>query len=70
MISEVLVNVLTKNSLITAFLFVGLLVWFSYLVSTKLTRGHIHGSAIAITLGLVLAYIGGSMTGGSFVDTR
>jgi malonate transporter MadM subunit len=30
-----------------------------------LTRGHIHGSAIAIAIGLVLAYLGGSMTGGT-----
>ena len=30
-----------------------------------LTKGRVHGSAIAIFLGLVLAYIGGEMTGGS-----
>ena len=64
MIPETLADVLTKNGLITAFVFVGMLVWISYLVSRKLTRGHIHGSAIAITLGLVLAYVGGSVTGG------
>jgi len=33
--------------------------------SDKLTRGHIHGSAIAIAIGLVLAYVGGKYTGGS-----
>lgn len=65
MIPESLAAVLTKNSLITAFVFVGVLVWFSYLVSNRLTRGHIHGSAIAITIGLLLAYIGGSVTGGN-----
>jgi malonate transporter MadM subunit len=64
MIPESLADVLAKNGLITAFLFVGVLVWFSYLISGRLTRGHIHGSAIAITLGLVLAYVGGSVTGG------
>lgn len=64
MIPETLADVLAKNGLITAFVFVGMLVWISYLVSRKLTRGHIHGSAIAITLGLVLAYVGGSVTGG------
>ncbi len=62
---DLLLGVLTKNSLITAFAFVGLLVWMSYWISAKLTRGHIHGSAIAIALGLVLAYIGGVRTGGS-----
>jgi malonate transporter MadM subunit len=65
MILESLAAVLTKNSLIMAFVFVGVLVWLSYEVSARLTRGHIHGSAIAIALGLVLAWVGGSMTGGS-----
>jgi len=65
MLIETLEAVLVKNGLITAFVFVGILVWISYEISARLTRGHIHGSAIAITLGLVLAYVGGSMTGGS-----
>ena len=65
MIPDVLNDVLAKNGLITAFLFVGVLVWISYELSARLTRGHIHGSAIAIALGLVLAWFGGSMTGGS-----
>jgi malonate transporter MadM subunit len=64
-INDALSAVLAKNGLITAFVFVGLLVWVSYQISARLTRGHIHGSAIAITLGLVLAWVGGSMTGGS-----
>ncbi len=65
MILDALSAVLAKNGLITAFVFVGFLVWVSYQISARLTRGHIHGSAIAITLGLVLAWVGGSMTGGS-----
>lgn len=65
MIPDALSAVLEKNGLITAFVFVGVLVWFSYQLSARLTRGHIHGSAIAIALGLVLAWVGGSMTGGS-----
>ncbi|MGI9261313.1 MAG: malonate transporter subunit MadM [Woeseiaceae bacterium] len=65
MILDSLAAVLSKNGLITAFVFVGILVWLSYEISTRLTRGHIHGSAIAIALGLVLAYVGGTMTGGS-----
>lgn len=64
MILDSLSNVLATNALITAFLFVGVLVWLSYRVSAKLTRGHIHGSAIAITAGLVLAWYGGVRTGG------
>jgi malonate transporter MadM subunit len=56
--------ILIKYSLIVAFAFVGLLVWFSYWVSTTITKGYIHGSAIAIGLGLLFAYIGGFQTGG------
>ncbi len=65
MIRDVLTGVLTSNGLITAFVFVGALVWASYLLSGALTRGRVHGSAIAITLGLVMAWIGGLSTGGS-----
>jgi malonate transporter MadM subunit len=57
--------VLEKNALITAFLFVGVLVWLSYEISARLTRGQLHGSAIAITLGLVLAYFGGQVNNGT-----
>ena len=65
MILESLERVLSANALITAFMFVGALVWLSYLISAKLTRGHVHGSAIAIALGLVLAWYGGLQTGGN-----
>ena len=65
MILETVSAVLSKNALITAFAFVGVLVWISYFLSDKLTRGHLHGSAIAIAIGLVLAYVGGLVTGGS-----
>jgi len=58
-------DVLVDNGLITAFAFVGIVVWLSYLVSNKLTAGRIHGSAIAILAGLVLAWVGGAATGGS-----
>ncbi|MDH4125953.1 MAG: malonate transporter subunit MadM [Gammaproteobacteria bacterium] len=64
MIFETLSNVLASNALITAFVFVGLLVWVSYWFSETLTRGRVHGSAIAIAIGLVLAYVGGKYTGG------
>jgi len=64
-ILDALSAVLVQNGLITAFVFVGVLVWVSYQLSARLTRGYIHGSAIAIALGLVLAWVGGSMTGGS-----
>lgn len=65
MIRESLTRVLEANALITAFVFVGGLVWVSYWISGTFTRGRIHGSAIAIALGLVLAWLGGVVTGGS-----
>ena len=64
MILDSLARVMSANGLITAFVFVGGLVWFSYWISAKLTRGQVHGSAIAIMLGLVLAWWGGLVTGG------
>lgn len=62
---KILVDLLSSNSLVTAFLIVGLISLFSNFISAKITRGRIHASAIAIFIGLILAYIGGSITGGS-----
>ncbi|MEE2785596.1 MAG: malonate transporter subunit MadM [Pseudomonadota bacterium] len=59
-----LLVVLTKLGLITAFVVVGIVVWASYRLSDVLSKGRFHGSAIAIILGLVLAYLGGLITGG------
>lgn len=59
-----LVVLLEKNSLITALFMVGAILWVSSVISRKLTRGRIHASAIAIFMGLALAYLGGMMTGG------
>ena len=65
MLNDVIRDVLIKNDLVTAFAFIGLLVFISYKFSDWFTHGRIHGSAIAITLGLVLAYFGGKYTGES-----
>lgn len=54
---------LTKNGLLTAFVVIGIVTWFSYFLS-NLTNKRIHGSAIAIVIGLLLAYWGGFLTGG------
>jgi malonate transporter MadM subunit len=61
---EALNKVLLQNSLVTAFAVVGVTMWVSMVLSRRLTFGHIHGSAIAIIIGLVLAYVGGIVTGG------
>ncbi|WP_185983459.1 malonate transporter subunit MadM [Aureimonas mangrovi] len=60
-----LTRLLAANGLLFAFVFVGLVMLVSYRLSAWLTRGRIHGSAIAILIGLVLAYLGGITTGGS-----
>lgn len=52
-----LTKVLTKNGLIFAFVLIGLTNLIAYKMA-GLTRGRIHGSAVAIFFGLVLAYIG------------
>lgn len=62
---ELLTGVMSRNGLITAFVVVGLTVWVSYQLSARLTRGHLHGSAVAIMLGLLAAYLGGMATGGT-----
>ncbi len=55
---------LRANGLIVAFAVVGIAVWISYLLSDRLTSGRVHGSAIAIIIGLFLAYVVGRFTGG------
>jgi len=47
-----------------SFLFIGLVTYLAYLISDKLTNKRIHGSAIAIVFGLMLAYWGGIQTAG------
>lgn len=61
---QVVESVLTKNALLTAFVVVGITMLLSYWASDRLTRGRLHGSAIAILIGLVLACVGGWVTGG------
>lgn len=62
---ETLSTVLRANGLVVAFMVVGIAVWFSYWMSRYFTRGRIHGSAIAIILGLLAAYLAGLATDGS-----
>ena len=54
-----------ENGLVLSFAVVGLVVLFSGFISRKLTVGRVQGSAIAILIGLALAYVGGRMTGGN-----
>ena len=62
---ELLETVFVRNNLVVAFAVVGLTTWLSYLLANKLTAGRIHGSAIAIAVGLLAAWYGGVVTGGN-----
>jgi malonate transporter MadM subunit len=60
---QVIESVLIKNGLLTAFTVIGATLLVSYWASEKLTRGRLHGSAIAILIGLVCAAFAGSKNG-------
>jgi len=62
---EMFEKVISHNGLVFAFAVVGILMLMSAQLSNKLTFGRVHGSAIAILIGLGLAYWGGIETGGS-----
>ncbi len=62
---EIIERAAESNGLVTGFAVVGLVILLSGFLSRKLTCGRIQGSAIAILIGLALAYVGGRYTGGS-----
>lgn len=62
---EVIEKATKDNGLVTAFAVVGLVILFSGTISRWLTMGRVQGSAIAILIGLGLAYVGGTITGGT-----
>ncbi|SEF81272.1 malonate transporter subunit MadM [Marinobacterium lutimaris] len=61
---ESLLHTTDKYNLVAGFAVIGVTMWFSYWISGRFTKGRIHGSAIAILLGLTMAYFGGAFTGG------
>jgi malonate transporter MadM subunit len=61
---ETLEKILLSQGLLAAFVIVGVIMLVSDAVSRTLTRGRIHPSAIAIVIGLCLAYLGGRASGG------
>ena len=64
MVMDIAVKIFTRYGLVMSFIVVGALMYVSYKLS-DLTNKRIAGSAISITLGLVLAYIGGKVAGGT-----
>ena len=57
-------HLFVANGLLVAFAAVGLIMWTSHAASKYLTLGRIHGSAIAIVIGLLLAFMSGLVTSG------
>lgn len=62
---QIIKDLVTQNSFVMSFLFIGLVMAGCELLANRLFRGRVHASAIAIFAGLVAAYIGGRLTGGS-----
>ena len=62
---DILEKAAKENGLVAAFAVVGLVVLASGFLSRRLTCGRVQGSAIAILIGLLLAYLGGKMSGGN-----
>ena len=61
---EIIQKAAAQNGLVAAFALIGLVILISGELSRRLTFGRVHGSAIAILIGLVLAYWGGISTSG------
>ncbi len=55
---EIIEKIIDKNGLVFAFLFVGIIMLVSYWLSKNVTRNKIPGVAIAIIIGLGLAFLG------------
>ena len=62
---EIFQKAAQDNGLVAAFAIVGLVILASGFISRKLTFGRIQGSAIAILIGLTLAWDGGKVSGGT-----
>jgi malonate transporter MadM subunit len=61
-------HVFIEQSLVAAFAVVGAVMWLSLAISRRFTAGRVHGSAIAIVMGLAMAYAGGLMGGAMLRD--
>jgi malonate transporter MadM subunit len=55
---EIIEKIIAENGLVFAFLFVGIVMLFSFWVSKKIFRSKIPGVALAIIIGLSLAFLG------------
>ena len=64
-IIEIIKNVFINNAFVMSFLFIALGVFVSSVISKYIFKGKLPSSAVAIIVGLIAAYIGGIITGGS-----
>lgn len=62
---HVLEKAILEGQLVTAFAFIGLVIWISNFIGRHFTGGRVAGSAIAVLAGLALAWVGGMITGQS-----
>ena len=60
---QVFEKVMLSNGLLTAFTAVGGTLLVAYWASQKLTRGRLHGSAVAVLIGLICAALAGGRNG-------
>ena len=60
---EIIQKLIAEAPLVTAFAFVGIVIWISNQLGRHVFRGHVAGSAIAVLAGLALAYWGGLVSG-------
>ena len=63
-LGAIALRVLSTNGLLTAFACVGCVMLAANFLSRHLTANRIHGSAIAIMIGLTCAFFAGTVTGG------
>jgi len=60
---EIIQKIIAANPLVTAFAFIGLVIWISHRLARHVFHGHVASSAIAVLVGLALAYWGGGVSG-------
>lgn len=63
--TDTLTSLLAKNGFVLALCITGIIMYLSNLASASIFRNKIPGAAIAILAGLLLAYIGGTITEGN-----
>lgn len=64
-IINIIKGILIDNAFVMSFMFIALGAFISGIISKYVFKGKLPTSAVAIVVGLIAAYIGGSITGGS-----